>query len=560
MRRGHAVDGAGGSRVDDGGVPRAAEVRVRATHHDHAYRRRGRAGDEHDRARRQGPVPAVLLGARRNEVSGCVGRRFEAIVLVAVSFRSRFVASLLLVVGLAGAADALDGRRLRVRDGRLVDQRKREVTLRGVNARVPGVFDVSFDDGRLPLEPIPQFDAGDAERMQALGFNLLRLPLSWSALEPAPKQYDGTYLDRIAAIVDLCRTRGILVLLDFHQDAFSKEIGQDGAPRWVLDQLLGSGNYPYIGGPLTDLDARRAAPATLEAFRQLFRNAAGVQDAWAAAAAVVARRFARNPGVLGYEIMNEPIAFVIPDGNAALLAFHVRVATAIRRADRRHLIAFEPDVIRNVTNQSPMPSAPFPVRGALYAPHIYTAVFDGRDYSSGDPAILAPSMEHAAAEAAAWGAPLFVGEYGIDPNAANANAWITAELDLQDRFRAHSTFWLWEEISSGHWGLFDGESSEPGGERIARTTALSRVFARAVPGEVLEHTFDATANTLRLRFRSRSNAPLELFVPARRYPAGFELRCDGAQVASPPDAATGVVSFRCGRGRGEHVVELMPAS
>jgi len=466
----------------------------------------------------------------------------------------------LIVIGLAGVAHALDGRRLRVRDGRLVDQRRREVTLRGVNARVSGIFDVTFDDGRLPLEPIPAFDADDAQRMQAFGFNLLRLPLSWSALEPEPGGYDRTYLDRIATIVDICRARGILVLLDFHQDAFSKEIGQDGAPRWVLDRLLGPGNYPYIGGPLDDLGARRAAPATLEAFRQLFRNAAGVQDAWAAAAAVVARRFARNPGVLGYEIMNEPIAFVIPDGNAALLAFHVRVANAIRRVDRRHLIAFEPDVIRNVANQSPLPSAPFPVRATLYAPHIYTAVFDGRDYSSGDPAILAPSMEHAAAEAAAWGAPLFIGEYGIDPNAPNANAWITAELDLQDRLRAHSTFWLWEEISSGHWGLFDGDSSEAGGERIERTTALSRVFARAVPGDVLEHAFDAAANTLRLRFRARRNAPLDLFVPARRYPGGFVLRCDGGPIAASPDAATGVVSFRCGRGRGEHVVDLMPAS
>src|SRR5207249_588974 len=134
-------------------------------------------------------------------------------------------------------------------------------------------------------------------------------------------------------VVDVCRAHGILVLLDFHQDAFSKEIGEDGAPRWVLDLILGPNNYPYLGGPLTDLQARRFAPATLEAFRQLFRNAAGVQDDLAAAAAVVARRFAREPAVLGYETLNEPLAFLIPNGGAALLAFHVRVANAIRRVD-----------------------------------------------------------------------------------------------------------------------------------------------------------------------------------------------------------------------------------
>jgi endoglycosylceramidase len=467
----------------------------------------------------------------------------------------RSLLAAVLVVALATPpARALDGRRLRVVGGRLVDARRREITLRGVNARVAGIFDVTFADGRLPLEPIPPFDAGDAAKMQALGFNLLRLPINWSALEPMPGRYDRDYLERIAAVVRLCAARGILVFIDFHQDAFSKEIGEDGAPRWVLDRLLGPGTYPYLGGPLTDLAARRLAPATLAAFRAFFANRDGIQDAFAAAAAVVARRFARSPAVLGYETFNEPLA-----GSAdALFAFNVRVARAIRRADRRHLVAFEPDVIRNLLNQAPIPAHRFPVRRVLYAPHIYTDVFDGHTFASGNPAELGPSMEHAAAEAAGWGAALLVGEYGIDPHAANADAWITAELDLQDRLRANSAFWLWAEISQGRWGLFDGLSSAPGGERVDRTTALARAYARAVPGRVLEHGFDAATNRLRLRYRARGTAPVELFVPARRYPRGFVLRCNGRTLRAPRDPVRGVVRFHCGRGPGERLVELEP--
>jgi len=427
-----------------------------------------------------------------------------------------------------------------------------------VNARAQGIFDVTFTDGRLPLEPIPTFDAGDADRMQGFGFNLLRLPISCSALEPEPGQYDRRYLDRIAAIVTVCQRRGILVVIDFHQDAFSKEIGQDGAPRWALDLLLGPGGYPYLGGPLTDLDARRFAPATIAAFREFFADAQDVQDRYAAAASAVARRFRRSRGVLGYEIMNEPFALVAGGTQAQLDAFHVRVATAVRRVDRRHLVIFEPDTIRNATNQAPVPAAPFPVAGGMYAPHIYTGVFDTTDFSSGDPALLAPSMERAAVEAAAWGTPLLVGEYGIDPASPVANRWITAELDLQDRLRAHSTFWLWEEISSGRWGLYDGESAD-GGERVGRTHALSRVYARAVPGTVVEHAFDDAANTLRLRYQARGSAPLELFVPPRRYPDGFVLRCDGQPLAVPRSAKNGVVQVRCGRGSGERLVEVEPA-
>ena len=464
---------------------------------------------------------------------------------------------LLLAAGEAGAAP--DGRRLRFVDARLRDQRGREITLRGVNARARGVFDVTFADGRAPLEDIPGFDAGDAARMASFGFNLLRLPISWSALEPEPGRYDRAYLDRAAAIVALCARHGILVLIDFHQDAFSKEIGQDGAPRWVLDLLLGPGGYPYLGGPLVDLTARRLAPSTLAAFREFFADRGGVQERFAAAAAVVARRFRRSRGVMGYEIMNEPFALAAGGTQAQLDAFHVGIASALRRADRRHLVAFEPDTIRNLTNRAPLPQAPFPVPGAVYAPHIYTGVFDGTDISRGDPAVLAPSMERAAEEAAAWGAPLLVGEYGIDPTSPVANRWITAQLDLQDRLRAHSTFWLWEEISSGRWGLYDGESAD-GGERVERTRALSRVFARAVPGTVLEHTFDDATSTLRLRYRATGRGRLELFLPPRRFPAGFALRCDGQPLPVRHTPRDGVVTLRCGRGAGERLVELEPAT
>jgi endoglycosylceramidase len=471
---------------------------------------------------------------------------------------SRAVALSTLLLVAVPAAAALDGRALRVEGGRLVDRRAREVTLRGVNARVNGIFDVTFDDGRLPLEAIPTFDEGDAARMEALGFDVLRLPISWSALEPTRGRYDAGYLDRIAAVVRACRRHGIVVLVDVHQDAFSKEIGEDGAPRWVLDLLLGAGHYPYLGGPLDDLTARRFAPATLSAFRAFFANDGGIQDDFAAAVAVVARRFARERGVVGYEILNEPLAAGSANAGAALLAFHVRVAQAIRAVDARHLIAFEPDTIRNVTNRAPIPDAPFPVAGAIYAPHVYTDVFDGHDFSSGDPAELAPSMEAAAREATAWGTPLLVGEFGIDPNAPNANAWIAAELDLQDRLRAHSAFWLWEETSQGHWGLFDGESSDPGGERVARTTALSRVYARAVPGIVVEHRFDAQANTLRLRWEPRGRAPVELYVPARRYPSGFTVRCDGRRARVHRDRKRGTVTLHCGHGAAERLLEVLP--
>lgn len=468
--------------------------------------------------------------------------------------------AILLALALATVATAagIDGRGLHVVGGRLVDRTGREITLRGVNARAQGIFDVTFDDGRLPLEDIPTFDAGDADRMRDLGFDLLRLPINWSALEPVQGHYSTDYLKRVAAVVDLCGRRGISVLLDFHQDAFSKEIGQDGAPRWVLDLLLGPNGYPYLGGPLIDLGARRFASYTIDAFRRFDANEHDVQSLFAKAAVVLAKRFRRSRAVMGYEIMNEPLALPDATGEAQLRSFHERVAKAIRGADGRHLVVFEPNSLRNLFNQAPIPATPFPDARAMYGPHIYTYVFDGQTFT-GDTTALRASMQAAANEAAAWGTPLFVGEYGIDPTHPLANDWITASLDLQDEFRAHSTFWLWEEISSGHWGLFEGESSDPAGERPERIRALSRPYARAVPGRVVEHTVDRATSALRLRWQANGHGPVEIYVPPRRFAGGARITCDGAVVDRVPDATDHVVRVRCGGRSGEHEIVVAPA-
>ncbi len=464
---------------------------------------------------------------------------------------------LLLAAAVPAFARGLDGRALRVDGGRIVDKAGREITLRGVNARVDGVFDDSFDDGRLPLEPIPTFDGGDADKIRDLGFDVVRLPINWSGVEPTRGTYSKAYLDRVAAVVDLCAARGTLVLLDFHQDAFSKEIGQDGAPRWVLDLLLGPNGYPYLGGPLTDLGTRRLAPYTLAAFGKFDANDQDVQTLYAKAVAVVAKRFRRSRAVVGYEIMNEPLATLDAAGEAELLALDTRVTQAIRHVDRRHLVFFEPNSLRNLANQAPMPSAPFPDRRAVYAPHIYTYVFDGKTYA-GDDSALVDSMQKAANEAAAWGTPLFVGEYGIDPTNPLANDWITASLDLQDQLRAGSTFWLWEEISSLHWGLFEGESSDPAGERPERIRALSRPYMRAVPGMVDLHKFDGV--TLTVHWRSTGHGLVEAYVSPRWFPDGATLQCDcGACRDAVPDPVDHVVRFRCGGRVGdEHQLVVAP--
>ena len=98
---------------------------------------------------------------------------------------------------------AFEGAPLGVRCGALVDAQGRTVLLHGVNARVEGVFDVTFDDGRAPVEEVPPFTREDAERMRAVGYDSLRLPINWSGVEPTENGgFDDLYAMSVPDAVD----------------------------------------------------------------------------------------------------------------------------------------------------------------------------------------------------------------------------------------------------------------------------------------------------------------------------------------------------------------------
>ena len=179
-----------------------------------------------------------------------------------------------------------DGTALRDADGRVV-------LLRGVNARVDGVFDVTFDDGRQALEPIPALDDGDCTRMRQLGLDLLRLPINWSGIEPTRGIYDEAYLDRVDAAVQCAARAGLVVLIDLHQDAYSKEIGEDGAPLWAIQPPP----TMLLGGPLTDLGDRRLSTQVQAAFATFFTigDPSGLQSDYDAMLAHVAGAVGRRP-------------------------------------------------------------------------------------------------------------------------------------------------------------------------------------------------------------------------------------------------------------------------
>ncbi len=422
---------------------------------------------------------------------------------------------------------------LQAKDGLLVDGSQRQVLLRGVNVRARGLFDVTFDDGRTALEPIPPFGREDCRFLaEDLGLNFLRLPINWSAIEPVRGRYEDAYLDRVLELVEACREVGVLTLVDLHQDAYSKEIGEDGAPYWAIVPPPPM----RLGGPLEDLGSRRTSKPVLDAFASLYGNVDGLADAYARMAAHVASRLVGQAGVIGLELQNEPV----PLGDqAALDAFHARVTEAVRAAAPALPVAFEPDSLRNLQDSARVDKA-FGYANAIYAPHVYTQVFqDG--WQTEDVASLRASVDNAVDEARAHGAPLLVGEFGASPTDPHGLRFTKEALTAFDAARASWAFWVYEEWTQGAWGLYDAAGEARGALRGEIADTLARPFPEAVAGRLEAISLDDGVLTVRV---SGGRGVHRFTVPRRTWSAGATVTCDGTAARVTP-AGPGRIDVEC---------------
>lgn len=235
---------------------------------------------------------------------------------------------------------------IQAHDTRFVDEQGRTVILRGVNlggtSKIPfsprvDLFDPRFYNDRnvsFVGRPFPLENADEHfTRLREWGLTFLRFVVTWEAIEHAgPGKYDTAYLDYVCAVIQKAGEYGFQILVDPHQDVWSRFTGGSGAPGWTLEvlgfdltQLLETGAamlYDWQGRrpPLLiwATNYARLAPATMFTLFWAGNDFApatkinGVpaqeflQQHYLNAFSQLVMRLRDVPHVVGYEVMNEP--------------------------------------------------------------------------------------------------------------------------------------------------------------------------------------------------------------------------------------------------------------
>ena len=406
-----------------------------------------------------------------------------------------------------------------------------------------------------PYEPSADgFGDDDAAFLATNGFNAMRVGVIWAAVEPQPGSYDDTYLASIAQTVQTLAAHGVLSLLDFHQDLFNEVFQGEGAPAWAV-QTGGLPN-PQLGFPANYF----ANPAEDYAWNALWRNAPapdgiGLQDHYAHTWAHVAAYFRGNPGVFGYEILNEPwpgllwepcanpvVGCIVND--AKLRGLYNRVVPAIRAADPTTLVFFEPNVLFSEVIHTDVGTVAD--RNTGFSFHDYcaleTVLHKDISCSQQDWAVFNNARHYTAVHQI----PALLTEFGATDDLAN----LAGVLRRADDDRIGWLEWAYtgnDKTSSSptDQALVFDPSQPPTGSNVntAKLAVLAAPYPQLVAGTPKSWSFKS--GTFRLCYtteradhqgRFSPGTPTVISVPAIEYPSGYQVTVKGGQVVSAPGA------------------------
>jgi endoglycosylceramidase len=426
----------------------------------------------------------------------------------------------------------------------LTDARGRVLLIHGINVSMKGT---------LAHSQAYKFGADDAAFLATNGFNAVRLTVERYDIEPTAGHFDSAYLAFIRRTIKLLDSYGVLTLIDFHQDEFGPVFNDNGYPAWMTS-TGGLPNLTQVGFPLQYL----LNPAVNHAFDNLWNNGTDNRgkSMWTDDAEILRKAAAAlgsAPGVLGYDVINEPwpgtqypSCFVLLVGcpgfdSGKFSNYYAAMNKAIRAEDTKHLVFIEPLVSFNYgipTSVTPPPGD----RRIGFSFHDYPVCSAAGDAGLGLPVGTACGVEsklainNAVAYATQHSTALLETEFG----ATTKPAPITQSAAAYDAAMVPWMFWSYQEVAGlGSDGAFTTPPAKTANRAALRS--LSRPYPQLLSGipagwcyNANTRVFTASYSTERAAGNGRfgTNAVSQFSIPRLAYPQGYAVSVTGAQVVS----------------------------
>jgi len=346
------------------------------------------------------------------------------------------------------------------------------------------------------------YNADDYARMVRLGANYQVIRLALGRLSAFPgSRLDPAYLERLDNMVALGRNAGLKTIFK--------------------------------------MTTYRTRGFTWEAFWTNENNAFDLYlDAWR----VIWSRYQNDPSVVGYDLINEPrklmMEITYDDLTSQFLLPYYRRLIDAKNQYNPNKVAICQAIFMNkgeAINGSQYAEIKEPINrpNVYFSPHVYLGEIEQ----------IEPVMARLEKEADLWGAPMFIGEWGMPTyestdisideqfefarlyqetatcfdrtGVGTIKAWFTGTRTMQDFLpRGRST-----------WSIFSDKAAVGTAERKYITDIIARPYPQAIAGDIFSFAFNFATRELTVEIATdNAKGASRIFVGAdRHYPDGFSL-------------------------------------
>lgn len=339
----------------------------------------------------------------------------------------------------------------------------------------------------------------DFARLRDWGFNLVRYTVFWEGVEPEQGVYDEAYLDATVERIGWLEELGIDVLVDFHQDLYSRRFGGNGFPDWSIHD----GGFEFT--PRQPWSLNYFEPAVIASYTAFWRSDA-LRQAYIDMLAHMLERIEGLPNVIGLDIMNEPFpGLACPFESGVLSRFYEEVLAMRHVRGFTTPLYFEPMIYTSGGLRSKLRFKPD--AHCVYAPHYYDPLcHEGFAYDARARWMMRAILQRRVREARRFDVPMTLCEWGMSSIDGYLD-YLKDFTDLADEYGFGWAYWSYDTENHSAFGLLDGA-----GNPRPHLTRLVRVYPQRIAGDNPKWGTDGHVFTLSYK-ANESTAPTVIFVP-----------------------------------------------